>query len=121
VTPPKVLLVDDVRLVLTSLKRVLDRAGFAVVTCESAAEALALLEREEVDVIVADFMMPGMNGIELLKEVAPRWPRIRRCMLTAQADKELLARSLADGLLHRAFSKPWSNPELIGALRELTG
>jgi hypothetical protein len=42
-------------------------------------------------------------------------------MLTAQADKELLARSLADGLLHRAFSKPWSNPELIGALRELTG
>jgi CheY-like chemotaxis protein len=115
----RVLLVDDVRLVLTSLRRVLERAGFVVAACESGAAALALLEREGADVVVADFMMPGMNGIDLLREVAARWPRIRRTMLTAQADKDLLDRSLADGLLHRAFAKPWDNKELVDALREL--
>lgn len=115
----RILLVDDVRLVLTSLRRVLERAGFHVFACESATEALALLEREPVDVVVSDFMMPGMNGIEMLQEVAPRWPRVRRCLLTAQAEKELLEASLADGLLHAAFTKPWDNRSLVEELKQL--
>ncbi|HEX5136556.1 MAG TPA: response regulator [Planctomycetota bacterium] len=115
----RVLIVDDVRLVLTSLRRMLERVGFHVEAAESGAAALALLEGTEVDVILSDFMMPGMNGIELLGEVAAKWPRVRRAMLTAQADKELLDRALADGLLHAAFQKPWDNLELAEALRAL--
>jgi CheY-like chemotaxis protein len=115
----RVLVVDDVRLVLTSLRRLLDRAGFEVEAAESGAAALALLERVSVDVVVSDFMMPGMNGIELLREVAAKWPRARRAMLTAQADKELLDRSLAEGLLHAAFPKPWNNQELVDALKRI--
>jgi CheY-like chemotaxis protein len=111
--------VDDVRLVLTSLRRMLERAGFHVEAAESGAGALALLAGTEVDVVLSDFMMPGMNGIELLGEVAAKWPRVRRAMLTAQADKELLDRALADGLLHAAFQKPWNNLELAEALRAL--
>ena len=71
----RVLVVDDVRLVLTSLRRLLERAGFEVEAAESGADALALLGRTEVDVVLSDFMMPGMNGIELLREVAAKWPR----------------------------------------------
>jgi len=115
----RILVVDDVRLVLASLRRLLERAGFQVATAESGAAALALLEKEPVDMVVADFMMPGMNGIELLRVVAQRWPRARRAMLTAQADQELLDRSLADGLLHAAFTKPWSNKDLVDALKAL--
>lgn len=115
----RILVVDDVRLVLASLRRLLERAGFQVATAESGAAALALLEKEPVDLVVADFMMPGMNGIELLRVVAQRWPRARRAMLTAQADQELLDRSLADGLLHAAFTKPWSNKDLVDALKAL--
>lgn len=115
----RVLVVDDVRLVLTSLRRLLGRAGFHVEVAESGAEALALLERAEVDVVLSDFMMPGMNGIELLREVAAKWPHARRAILTAQAEKELLDRALADGLLHAAFQKPWNNQELVEALKAL--
>jgi CheY-like chemotaxis protein len=115
----RVLIVDDVRLVLTSLRRLLERAGFHVEAAESGAAALALLGRTEVEVVLSDFMMPGMNGIELLREVAAKWPRARRAMLTAQAEKELLDRSLADGLLHAAFQKPWNNQDLVEALKAL--
>ena len=118
-TPPRILLVDDVRLVLTSLRRVLERAGFHVFACESASEALALLERESVDVVVSDFMMPVMNGVEMLQEIAIRWPRVRRCLLTAQAEKEVLDAALADGLIHAAFTKPWDNRSLVEQLQQL--
>jgi CheY-like chemotaxis protein len=117
--PVRILIVDDVRLVLTSLRRVLERAGFEVEAAESGPGALAVLERTEVDVVLSDFMMPGMNGIELLREVEARTPKTRRAMLTAQADRDLLDRSLADGLLHAAFTKPWSNKDLVDALRAL--
>lgn len=115
----RVLIVDDVRLVLTSLRRMLERAGFHVEAAESGAAALALLGGTEVDIVLSDFTMPGMNGIELLREVAARWPRVRRAMLTAQVEKDLLGHSLADGLLHAAFEKPWNNQELAAALKAL--
>lgn len=117
--PVRILIVDDVPIVLTSLRRVLERAGFRVEAADSGASALAFLGREEVDVVVSDFMMPGMNGIELLRAVAERWPRVRRAMLTAQADEDLLDQSLKDGLLHAAFQKPWNNKTLADALRAL--
>lgn len=115
----RVLLVDDEQLVLSSLRRLLARAGFDVRTASSGAEALATLETTEVDLIVSDYKMPGMNGIEFLGQVAPRWPSILRCMLTAQADKELLQESLANGLLHRSFTKPWDNRALVSDLQSL--
>lgn len=110
---------DDVPIVLTSLRRVLERAGFRVEAADSGAAALALLGREEVDVVVSDFMMPGMNGIDLLRAVAERWPRVRRALLTAQADENLLEAALKDGLLHAAFQKPWNNRTLADSLRAL--
>jgi len=117
--PVRILIVDDVPIVLTSLRRVLERAGFQVEAAESGDDALAILSRGEVDVVLSDFMMPGMNGIDLLQAVRARWPRVRRAMLTAQADEELLDRALQDGLLHGAFQKPWNNRELADALRSL--
>jgi CheY-like chemotaxis protein len=117
--PARILIVDDVPIVLTSLRRVLERAGFHVAAADSGAAALAHLAKEEADLVVADFMMPGMNGIELLRAVKERWPRVRRAMLTAQADQELLEDALKDGLLHAAFQKPWNNKELADSLRTL--
>lgn len=113
----RVLLVDDEQLVLSSLRRLLVREGLSVATCSSGAEALALLEKATVDLVLSDHVMPGMTGIEFLDQVASRWPGIQRCMLTAQANKQLLDQSLASGLLHHAFSKPWCNEALIAQIQ----
>ena len=114
----RVLLVDDEKLVLSSLRRLLRRESFEVVTCESGPEGIEYLEQgHEVDVILSDYKMPGMNGVEFLREIAPRWPAVKRCMLTAQADRNVLEAALEDGTLHRAFHKPWDNQELVDRLR----
>ena len=118
-SPIRILLVDDEQLVLSSLRRLLVREGLSVKTCSSGQEALALLETETVDLVLSDHRMPGMSGLEFLDHVASRWPSIRRCMLTAQADKELLDNASASGLLHDVFAKPWSNEVIINQIRAL--
>jgi CheY-like chemotaxis protein len=116
----RILLVDDEQLILKSLRRLLSRGPFDVAVASSGPEALAYLEQNTVDVIVSDYKMPGMTGIEFLREAAPRWPDVRRCMLTAQADNDILEEALRDGLLHRAFKKPWDNRALVEALQSVT-
>jgi two-component system NtrC family sensor kinase len=113
----RVLLVDDEKLVLSSLRRLLMRESFEVMVAESGPDALGLLEHGEVDLVVSDYKMPGMNGVEFLEQVRVRWPDIRRCMLTAQADRETLDRALQAGTVQVAFRKPWDNRDLIESLR----
>ena len=93
---------DDEPLVLSSLRRLLMRERFEVSTCTSGDEALTILEKEQFDLIVSDYKMPGMNGIEFLRAVRPRWPDIPRCMLTAQADQEAM-RQILGNLLDNAI------------------
>ncbi len=104
---------------LSSLRRLLLRAGFEVGTASSGPEALSLLGREGFDLILSDFMMPGMNGVEFLRQAAALRPETVRCMLTAQADRETLDRALAEGVCKRAFRKPWDNGALVEELRAL--
>ena len=118
-SPMRILLVDDEQLVLSSLRRLLVREGLSVQTCSSGQEALALLETETVDLILSDHRMPGMSGLEFLDQVASRWPNIKRCMLTAQADKDLLDKAFASGLLHDVFAKPWRNEMMINRIQAL--
>ena len=113
------LVVDDERLVLSALRRTLMRADMEVFTASSGAEGLAVLDQETVDLVVSDYKMPGMNGIEFLKQVSAGWPAVRRCMLTAQADPETTDDALATGVLHKALRKPWDNFELIESLKAL--
>ncbi len=86
---PVVLLVDDEPMVTQALALFLElESEYEVVACGSGTEALDRLSDRPVDVVVSDFLMPGMNGLELLAEVARRNPEIPRLMLTGYADKE---------------------------------
>ncbi|MDH3592816.1 MAG: response regulator [Planctomycetota bacterium] len=113
----RILLVDDETLVLSALRRVLVRRGFEVETANSGPDALRRLETATYEIVLSDYKMPGMTGAELLREIAVRWPAIHRCLLTAQADPEVLAAAKADGTIHHAFRKPWDNAELVAALK----
>lgn len=70
---PKVLLVDDEVRSLDAMRRTLDE-DFTILTATDAAVARGLLERQEVDVILCDQRMPGLTGVEFLREVRERWP-----------------------------------------------
>jgi len=75
-----VLLVDDDEQVRTAMVCELAETELKVVTAVNAAEGLQLLaEQGPIDVVVADFRMPGMNGVELAREVRKRWPSTDLC------------------------------------------
>ncbi|MEA3297686.1 MAG: response regulator [candidate division Zixibacteria bacterium] len=109
----KILLVDDSPNILKSLQRTFRPEGYTLLTAESAREALVILEKEDVDVIISDENMPGIPGTELLRLVKERYPDIVRIMLTGIADIEVAKKAINDGEIYRFFNKPWDDFELV--------
>jgi response regulator RpfG family c-di-GMP phosphodiesterase len=115
---PRVLLVDDDERVLISLRRVLEADGYDIFTSTSAKLALELMEVDPVDVVVSDHHMPGMSGLELSERLCRGWPDTVRVMLTGVPGSELGLTALERGSIFRFLTKPWSERELRGALRQ---
>jgi len=84
----RILLVDDEAAVLRAMDRLFRRRGHQVRTSPSAEDAVALLDSFVPEVVVSDFKMKGMNGVELLRLVAARLPGARRVLLSGFAEVE---------------------------------
>ena len=72
-----ILVVDDEPDVAEAIQRVLEHAGFAVVTAISALEGLAAAAEQDFDVVVTDMIMPRVNGVELIRKLRGQHPRVR--------------------------------------------
>jgi len=112
------LCVDDEANILSSLKRLFRPAGYRVLTAASGEEALALMEKEAVDLIISDMRMPGMNGAQVLAAARARWPGTVRILLTGYADMGSTVEAINSGQLHRYISKPWDDNEVLLVVRE---
>ena len=109
-----VLLVDDDPFMLAVLGEMLAREPYRVLSAASGPEALALLAREPVELIVCDQAMPGMAGTEVLAQAAAHYPHTVRLMLTGQQDLAAVDAALAAGIADAHYAKPLS----AAALRE---
>ncbi len=101
-----ILFVDDEPHVLEGLKRMLRpmRKEWEMYFVQSGAEALELLRRHEVDVIVTDMRMPGMDGAELLTRVMSEYPRVVRIVLSGYSELEVVVRTVLPA--HQYLAKP---------------
>jgi two-component system cell cycle response regulator len=115
---PTVLLVDDDPFMLAVLADMLEGEPLRVLSAASGLEALALLEREAVEVILCDQAMPGMNGTEVLAQVAARHPRTVRLMLTGQHDLTEIEDALRAGVADAHYAKPVSAASLRERIRQ---
>jgi DNA-binding NtrC family response regulator len=95
-----------------ALRRLLEADGYAVIEAEHADEALAVLAEKSIQLLISDQNMPGMSGIDLLKLVGVRYPRVLRIMLTADKNPETVVRSINESEVYRFIRKPWNNVEL---------
>jgi DNA-binding NtrC family response regulator len=93
----KVLVVDDELDFLETIVKRLERRGFNAAGVSSGKAALEYLESNDVDVIVLDVRMPGMDGIDVLKEVVTRWPLVQVILLTGHGSLEAGKRGLELG------------------------
>jgi response regulator RpfG family c-di-GMP phosphodiesterase len=107
----KILIVDDEPANLRLLER-LFRREFQVLSAISGAEALELLEKHDVAVIISDQRMPGMTGIEFLKHAAETRAHTVRIILTGYTDVNSLVEALNSGVVYKYVTKPWVNEDL---------
>ena len=98
-TKPKVLIVDDEEDVVAALQFRLATAGYEVLAASHGAEALEVLKRETVDLVLADFMMPGINGLELTRLVKanPNWFEMQIVLFSCNSEPEFRKRALELG------------------------
>jgi len=111
--PIRILCIDDEQNVLRSLKRLFLDDSYEVLTAPSGAEGLLILAQSgTVPVVISDYRMPGMNGVEFLSEVRKRWPETVRIVLSGYADTGAIVSAINEGQIYRFVAKPWNDDEL---------
>ena len=117
--PIRVLLVDDHALVRSAIRQALDAPDIEVVgEARNAEEAIELAPRLRPDLVLLDIDLPGMTGIDAVRELAPRLPETRVVMLTVSTDR----RSLLEAMRHGAagyLTKDLTGDALLRAVRGL--
>jgi diguanylate cyclase (GGDEF)-like protein len=112
------LLVDNEAGMLSSLKRLLRRENYRILTASSGEEALALLAENEVGVILTEQRMPGMSGAELLARTRKMYPKAVRMVLSGYTALDSLTEAINRGEIYKFLTKPWDDADLIYAVRE---
>jgi DNA-binding NtrC family response regulator len=93
------------------------RKVFDIVTANSGAEALEILQQRDIAVVVTDQRMPKMTGVELLREVRNQKPAVVGLILTAFTDVDVLIEAVNLGQVYRYITKPWDAKEVRGVLQ----
>jgi len=118
INKPRILCVDDEPNVLDSFRRLL-RKDFDLNTANSGADGLRLMEQNgPFAVVVSDFKMPGMDGVEFLTKAREVEPDTIRIMLTGQAEEMTAAKAINDGRIFRFLYKPITSSEFLKCLND---
>ena len=112
-----ILLVDDEPEILFSLRGLL-RREYDLHTANSGAEALEVLRRQPVQVIMTDQRMPEMTGVEFLRRSCGECPQALRIVFTGYADIKAVIDAINEGQIYRYLTKPWDPDELLAVLRQ---
>ena len=111
---PVVVIVDDEDMVITSVRAFLMlETDHQVQGFTDPEEAVKFLERHSIDVIVSDYLMPKLNGIQLLKRAKQLQPEASRVLLTGHADKQSAISAINEVALFQYLEKPWDNAQLL--------
>ena len=118
--PVRILFVDDEHNVLRSLERLIMEEEYEVFTATSGQEGLKILEQSgPFQLIVSDYRMPSMNGVDFLSEVFRRWPETERIILSGYADTAAIVAAINEGRIYKFIAKPWNDDELLRTIREV--
>ena len=113
---PVVLFVDDDQLILSAFIRSFNKKPVDVFTARSAEEAMGILKRTRVDVVVTDERMKGIKGTELLLWASAYFPRTPGIVLTGQPDIPSMARAINDARVYRYLTKPVNAEDLFATI-----
>lgn len=111
---PEVVLVDDEDMVITSVRAFLSlETDYTIHGFTRPADAIKHLETNPADVVISDYLMPQINGIQLLLKAKELQPEAARILLTGHADKHSAIQAINDVGLYHYLEKPWDNSQLL--------
>jgi two-component system response regulator HupR/HoxA len=113
---PVVLVVDDEKGSQDAIRRTLDE-DFRILTAGSAQDARALMQQYEPAVILCDQRMPGITGVEFLKEVREQWPDVVRIIISGYTESEDIIASINGAGIYQYLLKPWMPERLLSCVR----
>jgi serine phosphatase RsbU (regulator of sigma subunit) len=115
---PRVLIVDDDDLIVATLRSLFQlETDYEIQGFTEPEAALQEVERQPIDLVISDFLMPRMNGVEFLKKVKQLQPDVNRILLTGFADKENAIRAINEVGIYHYLEKPWNNQDLLLLVR----
>ena len=112
-----ILVVDDEEVLQDVLGTLLKREGFRPVAARTGEEALLIAEREPIDLVLLDLMLPGMSGMEVLKQLRGRDPEQVVIVITAYSSIESAIEAMRVGAFHY-IPKPFKNEEVLLTIRK---
>jgi len=114
----RILCVDDERNVLRAVERLFLDEDYEILSAQSGEEGLLILEREQnIQIVLSDYRMPGMNGVEFLREVCRLRPETVRIVLSGYANTAAVVDAINEGEIYKFISKPWDAEELKSTIQ----
>lgn len=114
----KVLIVDDAAFMLMRSAKLLTECGFEVIEAENGLDAVDKYEQHKPDAVLMDITMPGMDGLEALKQIRSRDPNARVAMVTAMGQQAIVMEALKAGAKDFVL-KPFQPDRIVGALKKI--
>ena len=114
----KILIVDDEKMILELTAMVLGRRGFEVLTVDNATDSYEIIERERPALVLLDYMMPRVNGLDALKEIRARFPDTYVIMFTGKGSEEVAVELMKAGASDYIL-KPFSNVKLVDRIESV--
>jgi len=109
----RILCVDDERNVLKAIERLFLDDDYDIITAASGDEGLNILRSvTPIQIVISDYRMPGMNGVDFFREVCEHWPDTVRIVLSGYADTAAIVSAINEGRIYRFIPKPWNDDEL---------
>jgi len=116
----KILIVDDEKMITDTLSGLIEMVlEYEVVTCNDPSELFddGIVQSQEFDMVISDFMMPKKDGIEVLKAIKEIQPEVIPILLTGYSDKQNAIKSINEVGLYYYMEKPWDNNQLISIVK----
>jgi response regulator RpfG family c-di-GMP phosphodiesterase len=107
------LFIDDDASILTLLERLFRPLGYNIFTAKCGAEALVLMEKNRIDLVISDMQMPQMTGVEVLEQIRIKWPDVVRILQTGYSDLSSAIEAINRGEIYRYITKPWVNKDIV--------
>ena len=114
----RLLLIDDDEWVRDSMHLFYECEGCQILTLETAEEGLNVLNKQDFDIIITDYRLPGLDGLEFLRQVQKRHPVAMKILITAYGSEKLFAEARKLGV-HEYIPKPFTSEAIEASLNRL--